>query len=114
MGGTGVLSPGWRCPSSSELELLVFPRTDAAPFYQHHRSLESQGRASTPCFGDACLGDATWGSQLVFQPGGVYPDAFFFSFLFCQHVPLGGDSPGGYLGGWRRRLCPLAKSLAGR
>jgi len=71
------------------MELLVSPRTDAAPFCQHRCSLESWGRVGTSCCGDAWLRDAAWGPELLFQPGRVYPNAFFF-FL----VPLGGGSQG--------------------
>lgn len=93
------------------------------PFYQHHRSLERRGGPSTPCSGDARLGDAAWGSQVFFQPGGGgFILMVCWVVLFSQHVPLGkGSRVGGggicapWLGGSRWvMLSPAAARSRGR
>lgn len=57
-------------------ELLVSPKTGAAPFYQCHCSLERKSQ-SNPSFGNAWLRDVLWGSQLFFQPERLILMLFF-------------------------------------
>lgn len=61
-------------------------------------------RASNPCFGSAWLGDALWGSQLLFQPGR-------FILMLLPSIPVyyfGKGFPEGQLSGWRGHWCPLS------
>lgn len=106
--GGGVCTPWGRCPDS--WELLVSPKTGAAPFYQCHCSLERKSQ-SNPCFGNAWLGDVLWGSQLFFQPERLILMLFFLP--LPPVYSFGRGLPEGQLSGWRSHSCPLTEGVEG-